>query len=261
MRSLFTLFALALALASPAEVYAQSCGGGGGGGGGSGGGGGGSGGSSDDEESPCADDSSITGLSECHTFGRAWDVAERRAWSFGVHGFGRQLRLNERVSGSASHENIPHDYSADLSGGWIGGVAIRLQTFFWKGLSVGLQGEVATGSIDSAAGDQVEFDTATSVGATVFVGGQIGIGNLKLALELAAGRHHVRVSGESQVDDCITSVGVSFPRWSLGGRIALRYFTGPNSSLEVGLRYDAINREFSTSLGVSLHTRSWDRSD
>jgi hypothetical protein len=210
----------------------------------------------------CAGDSGIVGDSRCQRFG-AWDASRRRAWAFGLD-IGT-LRLGMRdiaLSGNSMHDNVPHRWNADELRSETGiRFAARSRLFLHPNFFVGAEGAVGgvslRGRTDSAA-NIVELDRALMVGGGLLAGTGVGLGKLRLDLEVAGGRRRVIVRGTSYAPDCVEAFSESFGQWTIRGGAGVSYFVRPNVSLGVHARYGFLQREVNAALSLTLHSRAYD---
>ena len=218
---------------------------------------------SSSQPNPCAGDSGIVGDSRCHRFGGGWDVSRRRAWTLGLDIGTLRLGMDEvALAGSAMHDNVPHRWNADALESDTGlRVAARARVFlhpnFFVGAEASIGGVSLRGQTESAS-TSVELDSARVVGGGLIAGAGVGLGSLRLDLEVVGGRRNVTVNGTSHAPDCVTRFSESFGQWTLRGGAGVSYFIRPNVSLGVHARYGFLQREVNAALSLTMHSRAYD---
>ncbi|MFT5356625.1 MAG: hypothetical protein ACI9KE_003850, partial [Polyangiales bacterium] len=218
--------------------------------------------SSSSAPNPCAGDSRIIGDSRCHRFG-GWDVSRRRSWTLGLDIGTLRLGMDDiALAGSAMHDNVPHRWNAnELESDTGVRVAGRLRVFlhsnFFLGAEAAIGGVSLRGQTDSPS-TTVELDSAMMLGGGLIAGTGVGLGNLRLDLEIVGGRRRVVVNGATHAADCIEAFSESFGQWTLRGGAGVSYFVRPNVSLGVHARYGFLQREINGALSLTLHSRSYD---
>lgn len=211
---------------------------------------------------PCAGDSQIIGDSRCHRFG-GWDVTRRPAWTIGLDVGTLRLGLDDiALAGSAMHDNVPHRWNADQLESDTGfRVAARARIFLHPNFFLGIEGAIGGVSLGGQADSPsatVQLDDALMVGGGLIAGTGVGLGNLRLDVEVVAGRRSVTVSGTSYAPDCETNFSESFGQWTLRGGAGISYFVRPNVSLGVHARYGFLQREVNGALSMTIHSRAYD---
>ena len=211
---------------------------------------------------PCHGDSGIVGESRCHRFG-SWDVANKPAWRLSLQGGLSYVNLASiSAGGGAVHDNVRHPWHVNGVEAELGyRLSPRLSVFVHRFVYLGIMGNFGSNAVRSAAvvgASEATLDRAIVAGADLFAGTSLGLGDLRVNLEVRGGGRALILSGTSVLDDCIASFTETIPQFTLAAAVGAEYFVTPWLSMQVYGSYDVAVQELAGGLGVALHTRSYD---